>query len=136
MVLDMLGMNAAFLSPPPNAAFAYASFILAGAATLTAADAINRMPPDRAQAHFSECQEEIAAALYNLDADARNAIELQALVLGTLLAKDAPEELIVLAVRRLGEVANSSGISGMGSRGSTAAVLITETRARARGAGQ
>ncbi|KAL8287381.1 hypothetical protein RQP46_003833 [Phenoliferia psychrophenolica] len=49
------------------------------------------------------------SALGLLDAPTRQKAELQALVLGTLLEKDAPRELIVLAVERLVAIVGDAG---------------------------
>ncbi|KAL8278685.1 hypothetical protein RQP46_008977 [Phenoliferia psychrophenolica] len=108
---------------PPHAAFAYTSQILTSPESPPPSEITTQ---EGMTEYLNRETERLGAALAALSPDARNAIQLQVLIVATLVEKDAAEELVTLAVQRLDEVGNAQGIRGMGGRARSLTFTFTK----------
>ncbi|KAL8278619.1 hypothetical protein RQP46_008911 [Phenoliferia psychrophenolica] len=109
--INILSTNAEIASAP-HAAYAHAATALCKVSPFVRPPTSKMARLGRFGREFGLIDEKqinsgFISILEGRDANFRNAVELQTLVLCTLVEKDAPEDLIELALNRIGEVTNS-----------------------------
>lgn len=125
----VLAINAE-LPSPPHAAYAYAASALCATAPVVRRPSsqsakIGRIGRSLGLSGETEEKTGLVSILDGDDPDTRNAIELQTLVLCTLLEKDAAEDLIEIALERLGGLSE-----GLDESGRELVRIVRERRSR------